>query len=111
MKKILCFSLVFALIATGCGFVQLRQPGEELVAKMVGRRAGQWLAINHPEKACGTPNIEFLIGRLDPMASAEIRDFLSLIEVKDPVEVLQEKLRIQAAKEGFYEGLKLGGCK
>jgi len=104
MKKILSLVLILAVFSA-CGIIQIRQPTEELFAKIAGRRAGYWLALNHSDVACRSMSMEKLIDQLNPIDAADVRDFLDLIKVQG-----LDSPATKAAMEGFSDGLKLGGC-
>lgn len=101
----------FICVLTGiilllCSCASFNAPTQEMIAKMLGRRAGYYLAVEKPEIACQHSSLEQLIGKLDPVDQADVKDLLSLIKVEGP-----DSPAAAAAMEGFKEGLKLGGCK
>lgn len=135
MKRLcLCFMVVVLFILAGCvstPTVQIGSEGQEVVAKITGRRAGFELVKSYPNIAKEVDvicreivsrnepdlviiSIRSLVAILgaeieDPLLAADIKDIMSFIKI-DGIEISVEQLSvIKAVVEGLSAGIEIGG--
>ena len=131
--KIAVIILILAWIMVGCvpGQVQVDQAGQEVIAKIAGRRAGYELAKEYPaiavevHAACqeivaqDEPDlVGIAVNRLivvmlaaeidDPLLAADISDILSMIRIEPGIELTKNQMAvIKAVAKGLVSGIEI----
>ena len=131
LRKCLVMFLIVIFAVVGCagGQIQIDQDGQEVIAKIAGRRAGHELAKEYPgiavevHAACqeivaqNEPDlVGIAVNRLvavmlaaeidDPLLAADISDILSMIRIEPGVEITENQMVIiKAVAEGLVSGI------
>jgi hypothetical protein len=124
--------LIISFAVVGCAGteVQIEQDGQEVIAKITGRRVGSEIAKKYPDiarevlalsKAIIVADeadiIAIVVDRLavvlsaevsDPLLAADINDVLSLIKIETDVGITTEQMTIiKAVAEGLVSGIEI----
>lgn len=131
-KYMFMLFLVISFAVVGCAGteVQIDQDGQEVIAKITGRRVGSEIAKKYPDIArevlalskaiivADEPDIiAIVVDRLavvlsaevsDPLLAADINDVLSLIKIETDVGITTEQMtNIKAVAEGLVSGIEI----
>lgn len=130
MKKFAVLMIGFVFLLTSCATVKIGQEGQEVLAKISARRIGHYLQTKQPEiaKEC-LPVAKAFVDKQessglfkdfvlavtdgidDPLLKADIEDLLSMIEIQGPEIPENYATVLEAAMNGFHQGLTMGVIK
>lgn len=130
--KIVILMIGFMFLLVSCATspiqvpIQIGQDSQEILAKIGARRIGSYLQVKYPEiaKEC-LPMAKAFVDKKessglfkdflksatekidDPLLKADIKDILSMIEIKGPEIPENYAVVLESAMNGFYQGLTM----